>query len=141
MFNFGFIGGGSLYYTNCWTPLANSGTIYGFDTGTALGSISPSVTSDGSTIYAYNFDTSTGVFRLEIGATGVDQLTNTNMIIHDHPYGNVELFWDAVEFAYLGTDQALATALAADVGSNTCFATYVIPELLIHYTYTELIDG
>lgn len=140
-FNFGLIGGSrDRIYTNCWDTLIQlTDGWYGYDTDqTPTGVLVPSVTSSGSTIHAYKFNTTTGEFRLEIGAAGDEELENTSMVLYQHGSDSIELFFDDVNNYYTGIDVYLASKVASEVDTKSCFNSLVVPELLIHYTYAEL---
>ena len=140
-FNFGLLGGsgGGLSSNMCWDVLTLiAGTTYGHDLGSAVDTITPSTTSDGTTIYSFTFDTATGVFVASFGNSGNEQLDNNSVIVFEYGGEKVALEWDDTESYYTGTDSAMATSLATQVGTLTCFLATVAPDLMISYDYVTV---
>lgn len=133
-FGFGFK---DILPTNCYPSLTNSGTVWGY-IDTTLGALDPDTTSDGTHIYQTTFDTSNGLFVMSFGAAGNEQLTNVLLIVKEFKGGHVELYWNATNSRYEGTNSALATDLALLTGTEVCFADIAIPDLLINIDYGGL---
>ena len=133
------MGGSVRFYTNCYSALANSGTVYGFIEGVlGVGTLFPTITSDGTYIYQSSFDTADGSFIMAFGVAGDEQLVNTLQIIKAFDAGQVELFWDATNEYYYGENQTLATAVALEVGNRVCYSDIAIPDLLVDISFEQL---
>lgn len=136
------MGGGytvDIAYTNCFSALAESGTVYGFiDSVLGVGTLSPTTTSDGTYIYQFSWDTSDGSFIMAFGVAGNEALDNTLLIIASFTDGNVELHWDATNLYYAGTNTVLAGELAARAGTEVCYEALAIPDLLVDISFEQL---
>ncbi len=138
MLNFGFKGGASnIAYTNCYSPLAVSGTVYGY-IDSVFGTITPDTVLDGTHIYQTSWDTADGSFIWAFGVAGDEALDNVKLIVVKYGSHQVELHWDATNEYYGGTDTAMADALALIGSGDVCLNTLVIPDLLIHYDFLEM---
>ncbi len=123
--------------TNCYPSLINSGTVWGYIDIT-LGALDPDTTADGTYIYQATFDTSDGAFIMSFGVAGNEQITNCLLIIKEFESDHVELYWNATNSRYEGTNITLATDLALLTGTEVCFADIAIPDLLIDINFFEL---
>ena len=135
-FNFGLLGGagGAPGNNMCWTTLEDTGTVYS-------GTVSPATTSDGTTIYNVQFDTSDGEFIMQFGDAGDEELDNTALITFTYKGGyELPLYWDATNEYYSGTDTDLATEIALLVDEKVCFGAYVTPDLTIWYDFITEAD-
>lgn len=127
-FNHGLLGGGASVNTICITTIGNSGTEYGYRSG-SFGAASPGAAVDGTELYEFTWDTSTGVFTISFGASGTTLIDNLNYMIIRHnsiPDANIALE-DVTDYTY--TDGDLATALA--LLSSTCFDVVFVPTIIM----------
>lgn len=137
--NGSLLGIGGISYTNCYpslTQLTDGG--YGLDAAQVIsGLLLPDTTADGTLIYSASFY-SNGDFIMSFGALGNEQLTNVLQIIKEFNEGHIELFWNATNNRYEGTNLTLATELILLLGTEVCFADIAIPDLLIDIDFFEL---
>jgi hypothetical protein len=131
----------ALGVSNCFSPLARSGTIYGKDDSLGLGTdtLYPEYLTSGSYIYALRCDTSNGDFELRLGSSGDYEEPNASMFIYAFKKEHVELQWNGVD-RYVGNNQNMANLWAQYAGKRLCIGGIAIPKLLIHYTF-EKIEG
>ncbi len=102
------------------------------------GNISSIITSDGTEIYSFYWDISTGKFIMQFGTGGDTQLDN-NSIIVDNELG-LSLIWDDLEKYYTDTDKDISDTISSTIGEEECFLLIAIPRLLINYTFSEIIN-
>ena len=119
----------------CWNTLTNSGTIFGYISG-SIGTIDPEYTSDGTYIYQATTDTSNGLFIFSFGIAGDESLTNTSTVIFEYRKNKLDLQWDDVNLDYRGTNTIMSSDIASNVGNNVCFIATIVPDKFIHLDYT-----
>jgi len=124
--------------TNCYTPVEIDGDNVGYNSGTGLGVLIPSTTANGTFIYSFCGTISTGAMTASFGDAGDEQFDNVRLIIYKFLNNQVELFWDAANSLYAGVNMDVVNDLVDNVGNNVCFSALVIPDLLIHYTFSEV---
>ncbi len=128
-------------YNICITLGTNGSNLRGFGpliTNTE-GSINPTIASDGTEIYSFYWDISTGKFIMQFGTSGDTQLDNNSMIIDDSGLG-LSLMWDDLEKYYTDTDKDASDTISSTIGEKECFLLIAIPRLLIHYDFSEIVD-
>ncbi len=115
-------------FTNCWNPLIKTGDKIG---GVPTPNTLPPTDTE---IFDFQIDVVTGVFILQMGSAGNEQIASAPIIKIMFSVGNIELAWDDVNLYYTETDQALALELDALVGQDVCFKQGKVVE------YTYLVD-
>ena len=134
-FNFGFLGKGKggAYATNvCFSPVGNSGTLYG-TVGTYT--LTPALDMYGQLIYL-TVDTSSNDVIIKFGAGGDESLPEPGDIFITEGLNSVELVWDEVNKYYIGNSPEITTAISS--ATDICVGIYEYPDLLIHYTFSEV---
>ena len=137
--------GSSLIYSMCFTTVARDGDWVGSDgspTSTAVGdkatNIDPSTAADGTLIYFYGANDSTGEFRIRFGTDGQTELENTSLLIYKHGSYKVGMQWDDTNKLYTGNNIDAAEYIATLVGFEHCFRTTVTPKLLQWFTFDTI---
>ena len=129
---------GGVSYGMCFMSVVKDGDWYGSSEPASEGEIEPGQASDGTDIYSYRVNATTGEFRLRFGSSGNEQLNNCSLVIYDHGSFKVGMEWDSTNEYYSGTDYDAAQIVAGYKGSKHCFNSYIVPELLIHYDFSDL---
>ena len=138
IFGFKFVGsGGSGRVNMCFTPaVLQSSDWVGSDEPAT--NIEPPITASGEKIYSFRANTVNGDFVLKIGDTGVDMMDNVYLFIMAHNGMEVGLQWDEANKYYVGNDMDAAQYFLTQVGLELCFHSYVVPDLLQHFTFETI---
>ena len=141
-FNFGLLGKGKggLSYTNCLMPLIQlTDGWYGFDIGQSpTGVIDPTHTSDLQLVYAFKFDTVSGDWILQFGDAGDELALNAHTGVIQFEIDdadNVLLTWNEANLRYEGNDVGTAEAVVVELGNEVCFASVLVPRVLVWYDF------
>ena len=130
----GWFNGGYRKDNFCIDPVGTDGTKYGYVKG-SFGTIDPAFTVDGIEMTESSWDAA-GNFIISFGST---QLTDVSSIhIKTNNYENVAL-WDGTNYVF--TDVDAATELITLGLTKGCMSLLILPDLFIHYTYSEILRG
>ena len=133
----------------CMTGVGVSGTVIGFDVGLGIGEVKPTTTKNGTPLYSFTWDYPAvkGDFVISWGIAGETQLIDVNSILVSNP-NNTEVFiayWDDSTKSYNATNLVYAQELNThyDLGELEpwCLNMFILPDLLIHYTFNKLLTG
>jgi hypothetical protein len=124
------------------------------DTGTWIiyelglfGSVIPQYTSDGTLIYGYKADKTTGDFIMMFGDSGNIKLTDIDeIVIEDKKYGYEEVaLWDDTLKAYTFTDLDYVTDISKEYDTNgefdLCIKVFYMPDTFIFYIFDGIYTG
>ena len=134
-FNFGLLGkgGGGAYATNaCFSPVGNSGTLYGT---VGVYTLTPALNVYGQPI-KLTVDTSNNDVIIKFGAGGDEPLPEPGDIFIMEGSINVGLTWNVTHKYYIGNSPEITTAISS--ATDICVGIYEYPNLLIHYTFSEV---
>ena len=146
-------GGGGATATNCMllTQHPTNPNVIGYSSdflnggAEEYGNMIPNTTSDGTLIYSYEIDHSTGLFVLKFGEDSVTKIPNVNdaVLYHnaDGAEGNMLFVWDDINKWYSATDLEKATAMKAYIDTVICLEAYAIPIILVWYDFSAVEVG
>ena len=128
--------------TNSCVMESTDGTWYGYDSSVPMGAVDPVYTKDGTFTYAVKWQAD-GTILMKFGDAGNEQLTDIDGILISYADRSILLMWDDIAKDYRTVDTDMTDYLIADYedGKERCYLTEILPDLLIHYTFSTIETG
>ena len=120
----------------CFDPVLKNGDLVGTDEPAT--NLYPPHASDGTPIYSFTANVSTGDFILKMGDTGDIEIDNALFFVMRHNGMEIGMQWDETNKYYLGNDYDAAQYFNTKVSEKLCFTGFIIPELLQYFDFEKI---